>query len=45
MANKLIKLIENKELRDSMGKESKKNSYKFSKENISRQWFDFLERF
>ncbi|QYE97616.1 glycosyltransferase family 4 protein [Paraclostridium sordellii] len=45
MANKLIELIENKELRDSMGKESKKNSYKFSKENISRQWFDFLERF
>lgn len=45
MANKLIKLIENKELRYSMGKESKKNSYKFSKENISRQWFDFLERF
>ncbi|CEP81551.1 glycosyltransferase family 4 protein [Paraclostridium sordellii] len=45
MANKLIELIENKELRDSMGKESKKNSYKFSKENISIQWFDFLERF
>lgn len=45
MSNKLIKLIENKELRDSMGKESKKNSYKFSKENISRQWFNFLERF
>ncbi|WP_270506897.1 glycosyltransferase family 4 protein [Paraclostridium sordellii] len=45
MANKLIKLIENKELRDSMGKSSKKNSYKFSKENISKQWFNFLERF
>ncbi len=45
MANKLIKLIEDKELRDSMGRESKKNAYKFSKENISKQWFDLLERF
>ncbi|MEF9991793.1 MAG: glycosyltransferase [Peptostreptococcaceae bacterium] len=45
MANKIIKLIENKELRESMGSESKKNSYKFSKQNISKQWFDFLERF
>ncbi|MEG2869710.1 MAG: glycosyltransferase family 4 protein [Terrisporobacter sp.] len=45
MANKLIKLIEDKELRDSMGRESKKNSYKFSKENISKQWFNLLERF
>ena len=45
MANKIIKLIEDKELRDSMGGKSKKNSYKFSKENISKQWFDLLERF
>lgn len=45
MANKIIKLIGDKELRDSMGRESKINSYKFSKENISKQWFDLLERF
>lgn len=45
MANKLIKLIEDKELRGSMGRESKKNAYKFSKENISKQWFGLLERF
>ncbi|MEG1131963.1 MAG: glycosyltransferase family 4 protein [Romboutsia sp.] len=45
MANKLIKLIDNYELRINMGKESKVNSFKYSKENISKQWFDLLERF
>lgn len=45
MADKIIELIEDKELRLHMGKKSRKNAYKYSKENISRQWFDLLERF
>lgn len=45
MVNKLINLMNNEELRINMGKESKINSFKYSKENISRQWFDLLERF
>lgn len=44
MSQKIIELIENKALRLEMGKESKINSYKYSKENISRQWFELLER-
>ena len=45
MANKVIKLIEDKELREYMGKKSRENAYKYSKENIAKQWFDLIERF
>lgn len=45
MANKIIGLIEDKEMREYMGKKSRKNAYKYSKENISKQWFGLLERF
>lgn len=45
MAKKILKLIEDDELRLDMGKQSRENSYKYSKENISKQWFDLLERF
>ncbi len=45
MANKLIELIDNENLRKNMGQKSKVNSFKYSKENISKQWFDLLERF
>ena len=42
MADKIIELIENKELREKMGKESRINSYKYSKESISKKWLEFL---
>ena len=45
MAQKIINLIDNKDLRISMGNKSRENSYKYSKENISNKWFDLLERF
>ena len=37
-------LIDNIELRKCMGRESRKNSYNYSKEKISKQWFDFLDK-
>lgn len=45
MANKIINLIDDSEVRNAMGKSSKSNSFKYSKENISKKWFDLLERF
>lgn len=45
MANKIINLIDNIAVRKDMGKSSKSNSFKYSKENISKKWFDLLERF
>lgn len=44
MANKIIELIDNEELRLKMGEKSKINSLKYSKENISKEWFNLLER-
>lgn len=45
MAKKIINLIDDSEVRKAMGKSSKYNSFKYSKENISKKWFDLLERF
>lgn len=44
MAKKIIDLIDNVELRKSFGQKSKENSYKYSKENVAKQWFNFLEK-
>ena len=43
MASKIIELIDDKNLRKSMGDSSRVNSLKYSKENVSRMWFEFLE--
>ncbi len=45
MASKIIELIDNEELRLKMGEKGKNNSLKYSKENISKEWFNLLERF
>ncbi|MDU6115826.1 MAG: glycosyltransferase [Paeniclostridium sordellii] len=44
MSNKIIDLIDNRELRLEMGKKSRQNALKYSKENISKEWFNLLER-
>ena len=43
MANAILELIDNLELRRSMGEKGRDNACKYSKENISAMWFDFLE--
>lgn len=43
MADKIIKLIDDIELRRDMGRYSRDNSYKYSKNNISSMWFEFLQ--
>ena len=43
MADKIIKLIDDIEVRRDMGRHSRENSYKYSKENISSMWFEFLQ--
>ena len=43
MANKIIKLIDDIEVRRDMGRHSRENSYKYSKDNISYMWFEFLQ--
>ena len=43
MANAILELIDNLELRRSMGEKGRDNACKYSKENISVMWFDFLE--
>lgn len=43
MANKILNLIEDISLRESMGKRSRQNSYKYSKQTVAKQWFEFLE--
>jgi glycosyltransferase involved in cell wall biosynthesis len=42
MANCIIKLIENQNLRKEMGQCGKKMSKKYCKENVSKQWNNFL---
>lgn len=42
MASKIIELIDNKELRDNMGRSSRENAYNYSKERVSDQWFNFI---
>lgn len=44
MSRKIIKLIDDIDLRKSMGEASKANAYKYSKENVSIQWFEFLDK-
>ena len=43
MADKIIKLIDDIEVRRDMGRHSRENSYKYSKDNISYMWFEFLQ--
>ena len=43
MANKIIKLIEDRALRIKMGKEAKKSIMKYSKDNIAKIWFKFID--
>ena len=43
MADKIIKLIDDIEVRRYMGMQSRENSYKYSKDNISYMWFEFLQ--
>lgn len=43
MAEKIIKLIDDIELRKSMGVKSSKNALTYSTENVSKRWFDFLD--
>lgn len=43
MANKILNLIEDISLRESMGERSRQNSYKYSKQTVAKQWFEFLE--
>lgn len=44
MAEKIIKLIDDIELRKSMGMKSYENSLIYSRENVSKMWYDFLSR-
>lgn len=43
MANYIIKLIENKELRIKIGKKAREDSYKYLEENIMKQWKELYE--
>lgn len=42
MAEALIKLIENKELRQEMGCKGKEMSKLYCRENVSKKWTDFI---
>ena len=44
MADSIIKLIENKELRKKMGQEGKELSTTYCKENVAKQWNDFINK-
>ncbi|MGX7112354.1 glycosyltransferase family 4 protein [Gemella cuniculi] len=43
MSEKIIKLIENKELRESFSNNSMKDTEKFDKDKILKQWIDLIE--
>ena len=43
MARKIIKLIENENLRKNMGNEGRKLSNNFRKEEISKTWYNFID--
>lgn len=43
MSEKIIKLIEDIKLRKAMGQEAKKDTLKYSKEIISKKWYDFIK--
>lgn len=45
LADKIIKLIKNEELRKKMGEESKKISYKYSEKKIMTKWRELFENF
>ncbi len=44
MADYIIKLIENKELRKQMGQKGKDLSKAYCKENVTKQWNDFISK-
>ena len=43
MANKIIELIENENLRHKFGTKFKKDVYKYSFENVKKEWLKFLK--
>ena len=43
MANKTIDLIDNKNLREKLGTKFKEDVYKYSFENVKKEWLSFLE--
>ena len=43
MANYIVKLIEDKELRKKIGKKAREDSYKYLEEKIMKQWQDLYE--
>ena len=43
MAQKIIDIIEDREQRVTLGIKSRENAEKYSRKNISREWFEFLE--
>lgn len=43
MAEKIINLIEDENLRNSLGKQGRILSQKYKKENVAKKWYDLLE--
>lgn len=43
MANKIIELIESKELRKKMGEEGRKLSTQYKKEEVAKIWYNFID--
>lgn len=43
MKNMIIKLIEDKELRYTLGKKGRENALQYSVENVKNKWFEFVE--
>ena len=43
MVNKIIQLIESKELRKKIGNEGRKLSSKYKKEEVAQIWYNFID--
>lgn len=43
MVEILVKLAQNYEMREKLGNAGREKSKEYTKENISKKWFDFLE--
>ena len=43
MVAEVLKLLRESDYRKSMGTESRKSAEKYSKSNIAKQWYDFID--
>ena len=43
MAKKIMELIDSKELRIKLGKEGRKLSNKYQKEEVAKIWYEFID--